>query len=95
MRKEVRDEINRPNGEKSKGPKTYEGKHCSAMIAFKHGLTGQNLMLQDSEMEACNRFTAAIVSDLKRRTEPAHEIIDGQFRLNRLAGWRTTCSASA
>src|SRR5277367_941083 len=90
MRKEIRDEINRANAEKSTGPKTFEGKQRSAMNAFKHGLTGQSLMLQPSEMEAYNRLTSALLSDLKPKTEPerqlAQKIIDGHFRLNRLAG---------
>ena len=89
MRKEIRDEINRANSEKSTGPKTNEGKQRSAMNAFKHGLTGQSLMLQTNEMEAYNRITATMLSDLKPKTEPerqlAQKIIDGHFRLNRLA----------
>jgi hypothetical protein len=60
------------------------------MNAFKHGLTGQSLMLQPDEMEAYNRLTAALLSDLKPKTVPerqlAQKIIDGHFRLNRLAG---------
>jgi hypothetical protein len=60
------------------------------MNAFKHGLTGQSLMLQPNEMEAHNRLTTSMLSDLKPRTEPerqlAQKIIDGHFRLNRLAG---------
>ena len=90
MRKEIRDEINRANAGKSTGPKTAEGKQRSAMNAFKHGLTGQSLMLQPNEMEAYNRLTVALLSDLKPKTEPerqlAQKIIDGHFRLNRLAG---------
>jgi hypothetical protein len=90
MRKEIREEINRANATKSTGPKTTEGKQRSAMNAFKHGLTGQSLMLQPNEMEAYNRLTSAQLSDLKPRTEPerqlAQKIIDGHFRLNRLAG---------
>ena len=90
MRKEIRDEINRANAGKSTGPKTTEGKQRSAMNAFKHGLTGQSLMLQPNEMEAYNRLTVALLSDLKPKTEPecqlAQKIIDGHFRLNRLAG---------
>jgi hypothetical protein len=89
MRKEIRDEINRANALKSTGPKTTEGKQRSAMNAFRHGLTGQSLMLQPNEMEACNSLTAAMLSDLKPRTEPerqlAQKMIDGHFRLNRLA----------
>ncbi len=90
MRREIREEINRANAFKSMGPKTPGGKHRSAMNAFKHGLTGQSLMLQPNEMEAYNRLTAVLLSDLKPKTEPerqlAQKIIDCHFRLNRLAG---------
>jgi hypothetical protein len=89
MRKEIRDEINRANAEKSTGPKTSEGKQRSAMNAFKHGLTGQSLMLQPNEMEAYNRLTAELLSEFKPKTELERQltqkIIDGHFRLNRLA----------
>src|ERR1700722_14709804 len=88
MRKEIRDEINRANAQKSTGPKTPEGKQRSAMNAFKHGLTGQSLMFQPNEMEAYNRLTAELLSTLKPKTELerqlAQKIIDGNFRLNRL-----------
>ncbi len=90
MRHEIRDQINRANALKSTGPKTAEGKQRSAMNAFKHGLTGQSLMLQPNEMEAYNRLTAELLSDLKPKTELerqlAQKIIEGYFRLNRLAG---------
>src|ERR1700744_5021687 len=89
MRKEIRDEINRANAERSTGPKTVEGTQRSAMNAFKHGLTGKCLMLQPNEREAYNRPTATMPSDLKPKTDPerqlAQKIIDGHFRLNRLA----------
>ena len=82
-------DANRKNAEKSTGPKTPAGKQRSAMNAFKHGLTGQCLMLQPNEMEAYNRLTVTMLSDLKPKTEPerqlAQKIIDGHFRLNRLA----------
>jgi hypothetical protein len=46
-----------------------------------------------------HRPTAALLSDLKPKTEPerqlAQKIIDDHFRLNRLAGVEKTCSTSA
>jgi len=71
------------------GPKSIEGRAHSAMNAFKHGLTGQSLILQEDETEAYNRLTAALLSDLKPKTEIERQIvqkiIDTHFRLNRLA----------
>ncbi len=90
MLKEIRDEIDRAKTEESTGPKTPEGKRRSATNAFKHGLTGQSPMLQPNEREACNRLTAAMLLDLKPKTEPerhlARKIIDRRSRLNRPAG---------
>lgn len=90
MRQEIRDAINRANAQKSTGPKTIEGKQRSAMNAFKHGLTGQSLILQLDETEAYNRLTNALLTDLKPANEPERQIalklIDSHFRLNRLAG---------
>jgi hypothetical protein len=71
MRKEIRDQINQANALKSTGPKTPEGKQRSGMNAFKHGLTGQSLMLQPNEMEAYNRLTASMLSDLKPKPNPS------------------------
>ncbi len=59
------------------------------MNAFKHGLTGQSLILQPDETEAYNRLTSALLSDLKPETEIERQIVqkitDAHFRLNRLA----------
>ena len=90
MRKEIRNEINRANAQKSTGPKTLEGKQRTAMNAVKHNLTGQSLILQPDEMDAYNRLTNALISDLKPRTElecqTVQKLIDAHFRMNRLAG---------
>ena len=90
MRKEIRAEINRANAQKSTGPKTIEGKQRTAMNAVKHNLTGQSLILQPDEMDAYNRLTNALISDLKPRTElecqTVQKLIDAHFRMNRLAG---------
>jgi hypothetical protein len=90
MRKEIRNEINRANAQKSTGPKTTEGKRQSCMNAFKHGLTGQKLILQPDELEAYNRLTNSLLAETNPKTALEHQIaqkiIDSHFRLNRLAG---------
>ena len=90
MRKEIRNEINRANAKKSTGPKTTEGKQQSCMNAFKHGLTGQKLILQPDELQAYDRLTNSLLAETKPKTALEHQIvqklIDSHFRLNRLAG---------
>jgi hypothetical protein len=54
----------------------------------KHNLSGQNLILLESEAEAYNRMATAMLTDLNPKAEPerqiAQKIIDTNFRLNRL-----------
>jgi len=88
LTKQLISEINRANAQKSCGPKTRIGKQRSRMNAVKHNLSGQNLILQESEVEAYNRMSTSMFSDLKPKSEPEHQIaqkiIDTNFRLNRL-----------
>jgi hypothetical protein len=90
MRKEIRNEINRANAQKSTGPKTTQGKQLTSMNAFKHGLTGQKLILQPDELEAYDRLTNSLLAETQPKTALEHQIaqklIDSHFRLNRLAG---------
>jgi hypothetical protein len=59
------------------------------MNAYKHGFTGQTLMVQADEKEAYDRLTAALESELQPATEQERQlvqkIVDGHTRLNRLA----------
>ena len=88
MKKKFRDLINQANSLHSTGPKTLEGKKRSSLNAFKHGLSGNHLVLQTHELASYNQLTAAMLSDLKPRTEPerqiAQKIIDLNFRINRI-----------
>ena len=88
LTKELIDGINRANAQKSTGPRTSIGKQRSRMNAVKHNLSGQHLMLQETELEAYNRMATSMLTDLKPNSEPerqiAEKIIDTNFRLNRL-----------
>ena len=88
LTKELLSEINRLNASKSSGPRTDRGKQRSRLNAVKHNLSGQHLVLQESEVEAYNRMSASMLNDLNPKTEPerqiAQKIIDINFRLNRL-----------
>jgi hypothetical protein len=58
------------------------------MNAVRHNLSGQNLLLLETEAEAYNRMATAMLADLNPKSEPerqlAQKVIDTNFRLNRL-----------
>jgi hypothetical protein len=89
MKKELRDLINGVNAEKSTGPKTEAGKQRASMNAFKHGLTGNRILLQTHEHEAYQRLTNALNRDLQPKSELERQLvqklIDCHTRLNRIA----------
>ena len=88
LTKQLLDEISRANAQKSTGPRSSAGKQRSRLNAVKHNLSGQHLILQESELEAYNRMATAMLTDIKPKSEPerqiAQKIIDTNFRLNRL-----------
>ena len=81
--------MNQSNAQHSTGPRTPEGKQRSRMNAFKHNLTGNNLILQEHEYQVYTELSEKLMVDLKPGTEferqIAQKIIDTNFRLNRLA----------
>src|SRR5580698_6520542 len=88
LTKQLLNRINKANAQKSTGPTSPAGKQRSSMNAVTHNLSGQNLILQPTEVEAYNRMSTAMLIDLKPKSEPesqiALKIIDINFRLNRL-----------
>ena len=88
LTKQLLDEINRANAQKSTGPTTSTGKQRCSMNAMKHNLSGQHLILLETEVQAYDRMATSMLFDLKPKSEPerqiAQKIIDTNFRLNRL-----------
>jgi len=88
LSKQLISEINRANAQKSTGPRSVPGKQRSRLNAVKHNLSGQHLILQESEVEAYNRMSSSMLNDLNPKSEPerqiAQKVIDINFRLNRL-----------
>ena len=89
MNRKLRAQLNQANALKSTGPRTQLGKQRSSMNAFKHNLTGNNLILQEHEYEKYTELSNKLLADFKPATELerqiAQKIIDTNFRLNRLA----------
>jgi hypothetical protein len=88
VRKQLRDIINKQNSLRSTGPRTAAGKQRSSLNAFKHGLSGNHLVMQQHEFAAYEDLTVRMLRDLKPQTEPekqiAQKIIDLNFRINRI-----------
>ena len=61
---------NRRNAQKSTGPKTAEGKAASRKNSFKHGMTGEGIVLKDEDAAAVDERFAAFSADLK----PANDV---------------------
>jgi hypothetical protein len=58
-------EANRSNAQKSTGPKTEAGKRRSSLNAFRHGLTGQVLVLPEEDREAFNQLSEKTMAELQ------------------------------
>jgi hypothetical protein len=80
---------NRSNSKSSTGPRSENGKQTSAMNGFKHGLTGQRMILQEHETEPYRRLTNELRAQYLPATEIENQlvqhIIDCNMRLNRAA----------
>ena len=89
MKKALRDLINNRNAQKSTGPSTPAGRQRASMNAFKHGLTGNRMILQTHEHEAYQRLATELTKDLAPKTEQERQLvqklIDCHTRLNRIA----------
>lgn len=89
MKATIRSFVNRINAAKSTGPVSLEGKQRASLNAFKHGLTGNRMILQPHEHEAYNRLREALTRDFEPATEQERQLlqklIDCHTRLNRIA----------
>ncbi len=55
--------INRANAQKSTGPRTEAGKQRSKMNAFRHGLTGQTVVLPTEDHSAYERHSQSFLCE--------------------------------
>ena len=56
---------NRANAAKSTGPKTAEGKQRASLNAFKHGLTGQTVVMPGEDMQAYEALVKSFHDDFR------------------------------
>jgi hypothetical protein len=80
---------NRANAAHSTGPKTEAGKHRSSLNAYRHGLTGQTIILPAEDLDAYKAFNHTFVDDYKPvgtlEKQLVQSLADTSWRLNRCA----------
>jgi hypothetical protein len=80
---------NRANASHSTGPKTEAGKKRSSLNAYRHGLTGQTIILPAEDLVAYQAFTRTFFDDYKPvgtlEKQLVQSLADTSWRLNRVA----------
>ena len=80
---------NRANAAHSTGPKTEAGKKRSSLNAYRHGLTGQTIILPAEDLDAYQHFTRTFFTDYKpvgtTEKQLVQSLADTSWRLNRCA----------
>src|SRR5260221_13924025 len=80
---------NRANAAHSTGPKTEAGKKRSSLNAYRHGLTGQTIILPAEDLVAYQDFIDTFFADYKPvgtlEKQLVQSLADTQWRLNRVA----------
>ena len=78
-------DANRKNAQKSTGPKTAEGKVRSRANSYKHGLTGDGIVLDHEDKDEIRRRADALITDMAPRNELAlAHVVRVAFLLTRL-----------
>src|SRR5260370_9741414 len=80
---------NRANAAHSTGPKTEAGKKRSSLNAYRHGFTGQTIILPAADLVAYQAFTRTFFDRYKPvdiiEKKLVQSLADTSFRLNRIA----------
>jgi hypothetical protein len=80
---------NRANAAHSTGPKTAAGKKRSSLNAYRHGLTGQTIILPAADLAAYQAFIRTFFDRYKPvdiiEKQLVQSLADTSFRLNRVA----------
>jgi hypothetical protein len=84
---------NQQNSQKSTGPKTPEGKKRSALNAIRHNLTGQIVVVQESENEIyqqhCKEYRIEFAPKGKLEIDLTQEMADLRWSINRIRAHET------
>ncbi|HWY46364.1 MAG TPA: hypothetical protein VNX70_03215 [Bryobacteraceae bacterium] len=81
--------INKANAQKSTGPRTEAGKQRSSLNAWRHGLTGQTIVLPTEDHSAYERHSQSFLDEYHPKdateTQLVQSLIDTSWRMNRAA----------
>ena len=85
--------VNKTNAQKSTGPRTDAGKQRSRLNAWRHGLTGQTVILPTEDHSAYQRHSHSFLDEYQPKgateTQLVQSLIDLSWRLNRAAAAET------
>ena len=88
-----RSAINRANSEKSTGPRTGAGKQRTRLLALRHGLTGQTVVLPSEDPSAYQRHAQRFLEQFRPvgalEEHFVQSLCDSSWRLNRVAAIET------
>jgi hypothetical protein len=88
---------NQQNSQKSTGPTTPEGKKRSSLNAIRHNLTGQVVIVSDTEMpiyqEHCREYRIDFAPKGKLETDLTQEMADLRWSINRIHAAETNLFA--
>ena len=81
--------VNKANAQHSTGPRTEAGKQRSSLNAWRHGLTGQTIVLPTEDHSAYQRHSQAFLDEYQPKgateTQLVQSLLDSSWQLNRAA----------
>src|SRR4029077_15497181 len=85
--------INKANAQKSTGPRTAAGKQRASLNAWRHGLTGQTVVLPSEDQSAYQRHSQSFLDEYRPKgateTQLVQSLLDSSWQLNRAAAVET------
>jgi len=85
--------VNKANAQHSTGPRTEAGKQRSKLNAFRHGLTGQAVVLPTEDVAAYQRHSQALLDEYlpngATEIQLVQSLTDTSWRMNRVAAVET------
>jgi len=85
--------INRANAQHSTGPRTAAGKQRASLNAWRHGLTGQTVVLPSEDQSAYQRHSQSFLDEYRPKgateTQLVQSLLDSSWQLNRAAAIET------